>query len=472
MSVCDIPVISNVCDAVGEGTASLISAPFDWLASSMAGAAAWLMETMWTVFDSTTLVDLTQPGFVSVYNLLFGIAAFIIAIFFFLQLITGMIHRDPTALSRAALGAGKSILGSFVVITLTTLLLEIVDQLCIGIIQAAGETTESMGNQLLLLAGALSGLNIAAPGVGAIVGIFLAGLMIAAIGIVWFSLLIRKALILVTVVLAPLALSGASWDVTKGWIGKWATFLIALIVSKLVLVVVFLVAITQIATPITADLTAVTEPIAGITLLGIAAFAPYMVYRLISFVGFDLYNQMGAEQDAKSAMNRPVPIPSKPATDGAKKILDNNDGGSGGGPDGGGGAPTAPTSEAPGAEAPVGGEAAAGTEAVGAEAGTAGTASTAGTAGSAAGAGPAAPIVLGALVVKEAAEAGPKAGAELGGQAETAAGHADSAGSTPTGESGRGSGGGPGGTPPAPSTPVPNQPATPDPGPASNDGKE
>ena len=156
-----------------------------------------------------------------------------------------MIQRDPGALSRAALGAGKSILGSFVVITLTTVLLEIVDQLCIGLIQAAGETTESMGNQLLLLAGALSGLNIAAPGVGAIVSIFLAGLMIAAIGIVWFSLLIRKALILVTVVLAPLALSGASWDVTKGWIGKWVTFLIALIVSKLVLVVVFPVSYTH-----------------------------------------------------------------------------------------------------------------------------------------------------------------------------------------------------------------------------------
>ena len=88
------------------------------------------------------------------------------------------------------------------------------------------------------------------------------------------------------------------------------TFLIALIVSKLVLVVVFLVAITQVATPDRRPgLTAVTEPIAGIVLLGIAAFAPYMVYRLISFVGFDLYNSMGAEQDAKNAMNRPLPDP-------------------------------------------------------------------------------------------------------------------------------------------------------------------
>lgn len=452
MSVCDIPVISTVCDAVGEGTASLIAAPFDWLASSMAGAAAWLMETMWTVFDTTTLVDLTQDGFVSVYNIVFGIALFIIAIFFFLQLITGMIQRDPGALSRAALGAGKSILGSFVVITLTTVLLEIVDQLCIGLIQAAGETTESMGNQLLLLAQALAGLNIAAPGIGAIVSIFLAGLMIAAIGIVWFSLLIRKALILVTVVLAPLALSGASWDVTKGWIGKWVTFLIALIVSKLVLVVVFLVAITQVATPIDAGLTAVTEPIAGIVLMGIAAFAPYMVYRLISFVGFDLYNSMGAEQDAKNAMNRPVPIPTRVGGEGPKKILD--DPGSGSGSDGGGSPPAA---KPPASTEAAGTETATGT----AEAGT----------GTAASTGPAAPVVAGVMVAKEAAEAGPEAGRELGNQADTVAAGAQNAGSTTPGDS---SGPGSGGTPPAPSAPMPKTPTEPaapaDPGTAG--GKE
>lgn len=454
MSVCDIPVISTVCDAVGEGTASLIAAPFDWLASSMAGAAAWLMETMWTVFDTTTLVDLGQDGFVSVYNIVFGIALFIIAIFFFLQLITGMIQRDPGALSRAALGAGKSILGSFVVITLTTVLLEIVDQLCIGLIQAAGETTESMGNQLLLLANALAGLNIAAPGVGAIVSIFLAGLMIAAIGIVWFSLLIRKALILVTVVLAPLALSGASWDVTKGWIGKWVTFLIALIVSKLVLVVVFLVAITQIATPIDAGLTAVTEPIAGIVLLGIAAFAPYMVYRLISFVGFDLYNSMGAEQDAKNAMNRPLPIPTKPGGEGPKKILDSS-GGSDGDGDGGGSPPAAK---------PPASTESAGTETATAETGTETAASS----------GPAAPVVAGVTVAKEAAEAGPEAGNEVGTQADTAAAGAQNNGNTtPNDSSGNGGPDG-GGTPPAPSAPMPNTPTEPsapaDPGPA--EGKE
>ena len=454
MGVCDVPVISNVCDAAGEAAATLVSAPFDWLASTMGQAAGWLIEAMWTVFDSTTLVDVTADGYLDVYNLLFGIGVFIVVLFFCFQLILGLIRREPQALTRAALGAAKAVLGSFLVITVTATALEIVDQLSIGIVQAAGETTATMGDKITLLTAGLTTINVAAPGVGAIVTIFLAGLMICAVAIVWFSLLIRKALILVTVVLAPLALSGASWDVTKGWIGKWVTFLIALIVSKLVLVVVFLVAITQIATPIDAGLTAVTEPIAGIVLLGIAAFAPYMVYRLISFVGFDLYNSMGAEQDAKNAMNRPLPIPTKPGGEGPKKILDSS-GASDGDGDGGGSPPAAK---------PPASTESAGTETATAETGTETAASS----------GPAAPVVAGVTVAKEAAEAGPEAGNEVGTQADTAAAGAQNNGNTtPNDSSGNGGPDG-GGTPPAPSAPMPNTPTEPsapaDPGPA--EGKE
>ncbi len=246
MGVCDVPVISSVFDAVGEGAASLIAAPFDWLAQAIGAAAGWLFEAVWSVFDTTTLVDVTSPEYVAVYNILFGIAVFVMLIFFCLQLITGLIRRDPTALSRAAVGLAKSVLGSFVVITLTALLLEIVDQLCVGIIQAAGETTESMGDKIALLA---------------------AGLAIAAAAIVWLSLLVRKALLLVAIVLAPLAFSGASWDASRGWISKWAMFVIALICSKLVLVVMFLVAITQVSAPIDGDLASVADPIAGIVMI-------------------------------------------------------------------------------------------------------------------------------------------------------------------------------------------------------------
>lgn len=416
MSVCDVPVISSVCETAGEAAATLVSAPFDWLASTMGQAAGWLIEVMWTAFDTTTLVDVTSGGYVDVYNLIFGIGVFVVLLFFCFQLLLGLIRREPAALPRAALGAAKAVLGSFIVITLTATALEIVDQLCIGIVQAAGETTATMGDKITLLAAGLTTINIAAPGVGAIVTIFLAGLMICAVAIVWFSLLIRKALLLVAIVLAPIALAGAAWDVTRGWVGKWAAFVVALIVSKLVLVVVFLVAITQAATPIEADLTAVTEPVSGIVLLFIAAFAPYMVYRFIAFLGFDLYHAMGTEQEAKNAVNRPVPVPSTPQSDTVKKVLD-------GGPSAGSGGPSKAPAAAPSKpSAPASWSLTSGGTAAG---------SGAGAGGAAAVAAPAATAVIGAKAAKGAATAGPRQGAAVGSEAEATAGAADSSSATP-----------------------------------------
>jgi type IV secretion system protein TrbL len=405
--VCDIPAIAEVCQTVGSGVTSLVAAPFDWLAHTLAAAAAWFFKAVWAVFDTTTLVDVTGDQYTQVYNLLFGVALFVMLVFFCLQLITGLAHRDPTALSRAAVGLGKSVLGSFVAIALTATLLEVTDQLAIGIVQATGNTMEGMGDRIALMAAGLVAINIASPGVGAIMTIFLAGLAIAATAIVWFSLLIRKALLLVAIVFAPIALAGFSWDATRGWFGKWVAFVVALVFSKLVLVVLFLVAINQTAAPIDLDLASISDPVAGVVLMLVAAFAPYMTYKFISFVGVDMYHAMSTEQEAKGALNRPVPVPVSPATaKSAKSILD------GGGTSSGSAAPMA-TSAAGSAAGSGAGAGASGAAASGA-----------GTSGAAAAAGPAAAVIVGGQVAGKAASAGPKLGNATG---SAAMGHAESA---------------------------------------------
>jgi type IV secretion system protein TrbL len=420
MSVCDVPVIAEVCATVGEGTASLIAAPFDWLANAMGSAAAWLFESVWAAFDTTTLVDLTDPTYIGVYNVLFGVAVFITLILFCLQLITGLVHRDPTALSRAAIGLAKSVLGSFVILTITGLLLEITDQLTIGVVQASGNTMEGMGDRIALLATGLTAINVGAPGVGAIVTIFLSALAISAAAIVWFSLLIRKALLLVAIVFGPIALAGATWDAAKGWFTKWVAFVIALILSKLVLVVIFLVAVAQVSAPIDADLASISDPIAGIVLMFIAAFAPYISYKFLSFIGFDMYHAISSEQEAKSALNRPVPVPSSPMTDGAKKILGpTGDGNESAIPtqgrhaltsaSGGGGPRPAPSGSSPGAAGGLG-------------TGAAGSAG-ASTAPAVAGAG----VAVGAAIAGAAAKAGPKVGSVI---SQTADAHTQEASAT------------------------------------------
>lgn len=309
MAVCDVPVIRTVCNVAGEAAGAVVTAPFEWLARAMGGAAEYMFESVWDVIDSTTYVDVTSGEYTKVYNILFGIAVFVMLGFFMLQVIGGMIRREPAALSRAALGLAKSILGSFVALTLLATALEVTDQLCIGIVNAAGTNMNEMGDKIAVLAGGLGAINIAAPGAGAVLTFFLAGLAITGALIVWISLLVRKALLLIAIVFAPIALAGSSWDHTRTWLSRWATLVIAMILSKVVLVVMFLLATAQVSAPIDADLESVSQPIAGVVLMLMAGFAPYMSYKAISFMGFDMYHAMSAEQEAKSALNRPMPIP-------------------------------------------------------------------------------------------------------------------------------------------------------------------
>ncbi len=401
MGVCDVPVISGVCDSAGEAAASLVTAPFDWLAESMGNAAAWMFESVWKVFDSTTFVDVTSSEFTQVYNILFGVAVFVMLGFFMLQVIGGMVRREPAALTRAALGLAKSVLGSFVALTLLAAALEITDQLCIGIVHAAGTNMDQMGDRIALLAAGLTSLNIAAPGAGAIITMFIAGLAIGAAVLVWISLLVRKALLLIVIVFAPIAFAGATWDHTRTWASKWASFVVALIVSKVVIVVIVLLATAQVSAPIDADLQSVSQPIAGVVLMLIAGFAPYLAYKAISFMGFDMYHAMSAEQEAKNALNRPLPIPVG-GRGGAqpKKVLEAADGAAGGGA--GRGPHSAPT--APGGGGPSGAAASGGTSAGAAAAGGG--------------------IAAAVMAAKETATTGPKLGGYVGSVAKQ---HSDGA---------------------------------------------
>jgi hypothetical protein len=160
--------------------------------------------------------------------------------------------------------------------------------------------------------------------------------------------------------------------------------------------VIFLLATAQVSAPIDGDLQSVSDPIAGVVLMLIAGFAPYLTYKAISFMGFDMYHAMSAEQEAKSALNRPLPIPMsrRPSAE-PSKILDGGSNSGGSAP--GGGSPTPPTPAS--GSAPAGG-------------GSAGTASGGGSAG--AGGAAAGGVAAGLIVAKEAATTGVGMGRSVG----------------------------------------------------------
>ncbi|MFI8526297.1 conjugal transfer protein TrbL [Promicromonospora sukumoe] len=430
MDICSLPFVAQVC----AGSAATAASPIQPLADMVGDLAAWVMEGMWALMVTTTMTDVTSTQFRRVYALVFGIAVLVMLLFFLLQVITGMVRRDPGALGRSVLGLGKSILGSFLVVTLTAALLEITDQLCHGLVQAAGTTMEEVGDRLIVMVTGIS-ISTAAVGVGPLFAVFLAGLAFTGAFTVWISLLVRSALILIAIALAPLALAGASWDATRGWVTKWATFTIALIVSKLVLVVIFLIATEQMSAPIQADIASVAEPLTGIVLLVIGAFAPYLTYKFLNFLGFDLYQTMTTETDAKEALNRPVPyLPGGWSRPNPAKVL-GSDGtaDSGGAADGAGDGAAKATTASGGTS--VGGSTGASGAGTGTGTGAGSGASSGATATGAAGAG--GPALAGAALAKAAFDSGRTTGQTLGGQAgegatAPTADHPTPAGAPPT----------------------------------------
>ncbi|HXH78388.1 conjugal transfer protein TrbL [Nocardioides sp.] len=412
-----------MCNIAGEAAGAVVTAPFEWLAQAMGATAEWLFVNVWKAIDTTTYVDVTSGHYTKVYNIMFGIAVFVMLGFFMLQVIGGMIRREPAALSRAALGLAKSILGSFVALTLLATALQVTDQLCIGIVNAAGTNMDEMGERIAVLAAGLGGITLASPGAGVILTIFLSSLAIIGAFTVWFSLLIRKALLLIAIVFAPIALAGASWDHTRGWVARWASFVIAMILSKVVLVVIFLIATAQVSAPIDSDLQSVSQPIAGVVLMLMAGFAPYLTYKAIAFMGFDMYHAMSAEQEAKSALNRPMPVPlgGRSGSEPAKVLGDSGGSGGGGGGTAGGGPAPAPSAPSGGGAPAAGGAGSSGGSSGG------GAAAGAGTSGGAAAAGGL--VGAGAMLAKEAASAGPRFGGYV---AAMAAGHTNGAQPAPS----------------------------------------
>ncbi len=201
--------------------------------------------------------------------------------------------------------------------------------------------------------------------------------------------------------------------------------------SKFVIVVIFLIAVTMLGSPLEFDLAALGELLAGIALLLIAGFAPYVVYKLIRFMGFDIYQMMSMEQESKHALDRPLPLPSLNPGSPARTLDGARDSGTTPPPSG----PSTETAAAPPGEvsesatsaAPAATEAAA--PSAGTTTATAGTAST-GTAATVAGGAMTGGALIAAEGAKEAVEAswnaGPQAGALVSGAADQASGPATS----------------------------------------------
>ena len=303
--ICDV---GHVAGAVGGKVAGSV---FDEVAKSFASAAQKLTDWMWTVIAKTTEVDLSGGWFRSTFGITVTLAGLVVTALFVLELIKAVLRREPGALGRAAIGAGAGILGAAASIGVVTALLRATDALSDGVVHTAGmRGIGELGSDIAPVA-ALS--SIESP---ALMLILALGYVLASF-FVWALFVFRKAMLISAAVFAPVAFAGAPMRATSGWARRWVEFTVTMIFAKLVVVILFTLAVSLVGAP-GKGFAAVGNLFSGLAMLTIACFAPWLLFRLVHFVGGDVMSahHQAMTQSTIQAGSTPVSL----ARSGAMKV--------------------------------------------------------------------------------------------------------------------------------------------------------
>ena len=302
-----------VGDVVGGAARSVADSAFSDIAHDLGDAADSVVNWLWRQISAATAVSLGGRGFASEMAITAAIAATAGGGIFVLQVTVATVRHEPGGLARAGRGLLIAFAAGGVAIAMVNVALEAVDALSAGVVQAAtGGTISKMGGELL----APSALSQAA---NPAVTILLALVMVAASIVVWAALMVRKLLIIVAAVFAPIAFTGALSGVTSGWVRRWVETMIALVVSKLILVIIFAIGlgvlnggVGQSSQSAAGGVTqSLTQTITGALILVIAGLSPWMPIKLVHFAGDSFHTVHGQAASTAVGAQRVVSAPQK-----------------------------------------------------------------------------------------------------------------------------------------------------------------
>src|SRR5581483_10778411 len=221
------------------------------------------------------------PG--SPFALVRTIAGTLLIGFVLLAIIHGLMAGDLAgSVGRIARDLVLAVLGMAAVIIVTLKLLDLTDALSTAVLQG----TDAHAVRFL------SGFGAATTGATGGFAWVLIGLVVA-LGalLVWVELMVRSALVYLLVALSPLAFAAMTWPAARGALRRTVELLLAVVVSKFVICVTLAVGAAALGGAGTVDPAAggsipaasLGTLLSGAAVLGLAAFSPFVVLRLIPF---------------------------------------------------------------------------------------------------------------------------------------------------------------------------------------------
>jgi hypothetical protein len=287
---CAVPVISAACDAVGTIAGGVASVPealagnvvedvAHWVAS---GAADLLAEAGRAIFDSTSVSlagrdNQGRPWFVDRYRVMAELAALVMAPMLLLSVLHAVFTGSLGLLGRALANLPIAALGTVGALTVVELLLGITDWASLRVAATipgdARELLAGIGRVLVTPAVTVPGGGIAVTTFGVVlVAVFMAVISL----VVWLELVVRQTAIYLTVLFLPLGFATHVWPALSPWLRRLIETIVALVLSKLVIVAALSLAAGALGAP-----AGFGTLVAGAGMLLLAAFAPFALFKLI-----------------------------------------------------------------------------------------------------------------------------------------------------------------------------------------------
>ena len=343
---CDVPLIGVVCavpDVVGAAVDAVTGIPgaiagdvtesfARWIAS---GAAGFLEQAGRAIFSGTN-VDLLdkgengRPWFLEHYDKMAVVGLSVFAPMLMLAVLHAVFSQSFRLLGRALANLPIAALGTAAAIAIVGLFLGATDQASAYLASGLGADSENF------LAGIVATLVnpvavMAGNGAAGLFGVALLALFMAfAAFVVWLELLVREAAIYLTVLFLPIGFATYIWPALSAWLRRLVEVIVALVLSKLVIVAALSLAGSALAAQ-----EGLAALVAGAGMLLLAAFAPFALFKLIPIASMAAISSLEGQgrRGARAAVPRASTMfYARQLSGGGRRSASSRTGGSGWGP--------------------------------------------------------------------------------------------------------------------------------------------
>ncbi len=281
--VCAVPAAAGqaveVVGSVGGAVASGVMDSFaGWIAS---GAAGFLEQAGRAIFSSTEVNLLEageggRPWFLEHYDKMALVGVALFAPMLILAVLQAVFSQSFALLVRALTNLPIAAIGTAAAVSIVGLLLAATDATSSFLASSLAGDTENFLNGIVSALLRPQLLPSGGPTVG-LFGVALMALFMAfAAFVVWLELLVREAAIYLTVLFLPIGFATYIWPSLSSWLRRLMEVIVALILSKLVIVAALALAGSALA-----DQEGFPALVAGAGMLLLAAFAPFALFKLI-----------------------------------------------------------------------------------------------------------------------------------------------------------------------------------------------